>query len=162
MQVKVIYVHDIRTGISCGMRCGVDGFMEFRNGRGQGNLRVTSHRKLVKTCTSFLSLLLYSQLGGFFEKQPFSATPTSLATTKLLWRSWGEHGWAGRGGFSLSREPQAFSPPNAEFLWESLKQLTNHISPKPQPRQMVKRSRLLTAKDSEEVATFYPSFHQIP
>ena len=39
VQVKVIYVHDIRTGISCGMRCGVDGFMEFRNGRGQGNLR---------------------------------------------------------------------------------------------------------------------------
>ena len=37
--MKVIYIHDIRTGISCGVRCGVDGFMEFRNGRGQGNLR---------------------------------------------------------------------------------------------------------------------------
>ena len=59
-------------------------------------------------------------------------------------------------------EEYDISPPNAEFLWESLKQLTNHISPKPQPRQTVKRSQLLTAKDSEEVATFYPSFHQIP
>ena len=32
------------------------------------------------------------------------------------------------------------------------------ISPKPQPRQTVKRSRLITAKDSEEVSTFYSIF----
>ena len=32
------------------------------------------------------------------------------------------------------------------------------VSPKPQPRQTVKRSRLITAKDSEEVATFYSIF----